>query len=219
MDSETDTTVYYVCDRCGDYYSEKKAAKPRLPLPTVKVYSNDFSDVKARDWFYNNVVAAYELGLMKGTARGTFSPNNNVTIAETVTLATRIHSIYHTGSDEFSGYDGGNWFDPYVEYAKDNSIVTSAYNYDRPATREDFVHILAQALPEEALENIAGQIDFADAGELKYISDVQLLSGAGVINGIQENERTYFKPAATITRAEVAAVVSRMAKPGSRIEK
>lgn len=219
VDSETDTAVYYVCDRCGDYYSEKKAAKPQLPLPTVKVYSNEFSDIKAHDWFYNNVVAAYELGLMKGTAGGTFSPNNNVTIAEAVTLAARIHSIYQNGSDEFLSYDGGKWFDPYVDYAKDNGILTMAYNYDRPATREDFVHILAKALPEEALKNIAGSADFADVDELKYASDVQLLSGAGVINGIQEDGQTYFKPLATITRAEVAAVVSRMAKPGSRIGK
>lgn len=216
VDSETDTTIYYVCDGCGDYYSEGKAVKPRLPLPMVKVYSNDFSDVKTRDWFYSNVIAAYELGLMKGTARGAFSPNNNVTIAETVTLAARLHSIYHTGSDKFPSYDGGKWFDPYVDYASDNGIVTMAYNYDRPATREDFVHILAKALPEEALENIAS-VDFADVDELKYASDVQLLSGAGVINGIQEDGQTYFKPSATITRAEVAAVVSRMAKPGSRI--
>lgn len=218
VDSETDTTIYYVCDRCGDYYSEEKAVKPRLPLPMVKVYSNDFSDVKTRDWFYSNVVAAYELGLMKGVARGAFSPNNNVTIAETVTLAARLHSIYHTGSDEFPSYDGGKWFDPYVDYARDNGIVTMAYNYDRSATREDFVHILAKALPEEALENITS-VDFADVGELKYASDVQLLSGAGVINGVQKDGQTYFKPSAAITRAEVAAVVSRMAKPGSRIEK
>lgn len=218
VDSETDTTIYYVCDRCGDYYSEEKAVKPRLPLPMVKVYSNDFSDVKTRDWFYSNVVASYELGLMKGIARGEFAPGSNVTIAETVTLAARLHSIYHTGSDEFPSYDGGKWFDPYVDYARDNGIVTMAYNYDRPATREDFVHILAKALPEEALENIAS-VDFADAGEFKYASDVQLLSGAGVINGVQEDGQTYFKPLAAITRAEVAAVVSRMAKPGSRVGK
>lgn len=218
VDSETDTTAYYVCDRCGDYYSGEKAAKSRLPLPLIKTYVNDFSDVKTNAWFYSSVVTAYELGLMKGTAKDVFSPDSNVTIAQTVTLAARIHSMYHTGSDEFPSYDGGKWFDPYVDYARENGIVTTVYNYDRPATREDFVHILAKALPEEELENIAGKINFADANEIVYASDVQLLSGAGVITGIEENGRIYFRPSASITRAQVAAVVGRMARPSSRMK-
>lgn len=220
VDSETDTMIYYVCDRCGDYYSEEKEEKKsRLPLPTVNVYSNDFSDVKTKDWFYSSVVSAYELGLMRGTGKGVFSPDSNVTIAQTVTLAARIHSIYHTGSDDFPSYDGGKWFDPYVDYAKENGILTEAYNYDRPATREEFIHILSKALPEEELENIAGKISFADADKITYISDVRLLSGAGIITGIEESGRTYFRPVTTITRAQVAAVVSRMAMPELRMGK
>lgn len=218
VDIETDTTIYYVCDRCGDYYSEEKEVRSCLPLPTVNVYANDFSDVKTKDWFYSSVVSAYELGLMKGTGKGVFSPDSNVTIAQTVTLAARIHSIYHTGSDDFPSYDGGKWFDPYVDYAKENGILTEAYNYDRPATREEFIHILSKALPEEELENIAGEISFADDDEITYIFDVRLLSGAGIITGIEESGRTYFRPVTTITRAQVAAVVGRMAMPNSRIE-
>lgn len=48
------------------------------------------------------------------------------------------------------------------------------------------------------------------------MAEVRLLSGAGVINGIKEDGKTYFKPLNTITRAEVAAVVGRMAKPHQR---
>ena len=154
---------------------------------------------------------------MKGTGSGTFSPGNNVTLAEAVTLAARIHSIYYTGSDSFASYDGGNWYDPYVDYARENDIINTYYNYSRPATREEFVHILAKALPEETLENIAGRVSFADSGDITYMADVRLLSGAGIINGIQENSE--FLPKDNITRAEVAAVVGRMAKPETRIRK
>lgn len=223
VDGETDEAVYYVCANCGDNYTEEK--KPSETgkgdfqnFTTQNRYtSGSFGDVKSGDWFYENVKATYELGLMKGTGSGTFSPGNNVTLAEAITLAARIHSIYYTGSDSFASYDGGNWYDSYVDYAREKGIVNTYYNYSRPATREEFVRILAKALPEEALENIAGQVSFADSRDITYMAEVRLLSGAGVINGIQESGKTYFKPLNTITRAEVAAVVARMAKPSQRV--
>lgn len=224
VDGETDTTVYYVCVNCGDSYEEAKEQirEPEtvqgLPLPTVQTYRDgQFRDVSAQDWFSDNVADAYAMGLMKGTGEGIFSPGNNMTLAEAVTLAARIHKLYDTGSDAFPSYDGGNWYDPYVDYAMENSIVNTYYNYTRPATREEFVHILAQALPETALENIAGRISFADEGDMTYLADVRLLSGAGVINGIEQGGMTYFKPNAAITRAEVAAVVARMGQPEARL--
>lgn len=222
VDGETDTVIYYVCANCGDNYTEEKKLstvdKSGFGNFVVQSQYNSglFADVDIKDWFSGNVATAYELGLMKGTGSGTFSPGNNVTLAETITLAARLHRIYHTGSDSFASYDGGNWYDPYVDYARENNIINTYYNYSRPATREEFVYILAKALPEEALENIAGSISFADNGDITYISEIRLLSGAGVINGIKENGEIYFKPLNTITRAEVAAVITRMAKPSLR---
>lgn len=93
------------------------------------------------------------------------------------------------------------------------------YDYAHPATREEVVHILARALPEAELANIVRTVSFADSRDIVYSADVDLLSGAGVINGIQDNGQTYFKPNAAITRAEVAAVVARMARPETRITK
>jgi len=42
---------------------------------------NPFTDVKEDDWFYNNVLFAYENGLMTGTGSDTFSPNRSTTRA------------------------------------------------------------------------------------------------------------------------------------------
>lgn len=220
---ETDTAIVYTCTNCGASYTENKP-EPKTedvdmgPFVPIKQYLDGmFRDVDAGDWFSGNVAAAYELGLMKGTGERAFSPGNNVTLAEGITLAARVHSIYHTGAENFPSYDGGNWYDPYVNYARENGIISTNYVYTQPATREEFVHILAQALPEEALADIAGAISFADSSSITYIGDVTLLSGAGVINGVEENGAIYFKPGATITRAEAAAIVGRMAQPGTRI--
>lgn len=223
LDRETDTTLLYVCANCGASYTVYQepapAEKGNMGNFTVgERYSEGmFRDVKQGDWFESNVAAVYELGLMRGTGSGTFSPGNNVTLAEAVTLAARLHSIYYTGEASFPGYDGGNWYDPYVDYAKENGLISTNYLYTKPATREEFVHILARALPEEALEHVTGRAAFADDGDIVYISDVELLQRAGIINGIPENDQIYFKPAAAITRAEVAAIVGRMAQPATRV--
>ena len=61
----------------------------------VKTYDNSFSDVKDTNWFYANVKSAYELGFMNGKADGVFDPNGSVTIAEAITMASRVHAIYN----------------------------------------------------------------------------------------------------------------------------
>lgn len=200
-------------------YSEPAPSTPYgLANFTAKnaYYGNTFYDVRDYDWFSLNVETAYTLGLMKGTGSGTFSPNANVTLAEVITLAARIHSIYYTGSDSFPSYDGGSWYDPYVDYALEHSIITEAYNYSLPATREQVVRILSRALPEDEFPAIT-EISFADSGDITYRSEVRLLSRAGVINGININGFIYFYPYNPITRAEIAAIVGRMVQPGTRV--
>lgn len=61
----------------------------------VNTYSNNFSDVKDTNWFSENVKTAYELGFMNGKSEGKFDPNGNVTVAEGVTMAARVHAIYN----------------------------------------------------------------------------------------------------------------------------
>lgn len=219
---ETGTATLYVCTRCGDSYMEEAPEESggqggmKNFVENALYRAGLFTDVTAGEWFEPNVRTACDLRLMKGTGDGRFTPRGNVTLAEVVTMAARIHSIYHTGSEQFPAYDGGNWYDPYVNYARDKGIIYENYAFGRPATREEFVHILAAALPGTELGSVGAKVPFADSGDIVYIGDVELLSGAGVINGIQENGQTYFKPSATITRAEAAAIITRMAKPALR---
>lgn len=216
----------YTCTVCKATRTE---TIPALPTPTSgglqnfvdshAYYNGLFRDIAADAWYSGNVAAVYRLGLMKGTGANTFAPGKNVTIAETVTLAARLHSIYHTGKEAFDAYDGGSWYDPYINYARNNGIISENYNFDLPATRETFAHILAQALPSSVLRPTrAESICFADAGRIVYAGDVELLCKAGVINGVQSGGATNFLPQNTITRAEASAIITRMAKPDLRIK-
>lgn len=222
---ETETALLYTCTHCGDSYIEDRELGPQDVSSSGgmgnfsaggKYYNGMFSDVQEKDWFSANVRTACMLSLMEGVGGGRFAPGNSVTLAQAVTMAARIHKIYHTGKDSFPRYDGGNWYDPYVDYAREQGIIYENYTYNRPATREEFCHILAAALPREELTALSQKADFADQGDIVYQDDVALLRAAGVIDGVKENGRMYFKPWNTITRAQAAAIVTRMVKPNLR---
>ena len=61
----------------------------------VNTYENNFTDVSDSNWFSDNVKSAYELGFMNGKSEGKFDPNGNVTVAEGITMASRVHAIYN----------------------------------------------------------------------------------------------------------------------------
>ena len=60
-----------------------------------------FTDVREADWFYDDVVYAYENGLFSGTSDTTFSPNASMTRAMLVTVLYRLE-----GQPTVSGRSG-----------------------------------------------------------------------------------------------------------------
>lgn len=178
-----------------------------------------FSDVQTSDWFYDSVKTAYEYGLMVGDSATTFHPNGNVTIAETVTLAARLRSIFYTGENFFEA--STPWYQTYVDYALTNRIISAEYaDYTREATRAEYAAILSAAFPDHALKKINQVPDNSIPDVMlssPYGEAVYRLYRAGVLIGGDYNGT--FSPDGSIRRSEVAAIVSRMANAGKRIVK
>ena len=87
----------------------------------VNTYNNNFSDVKDSNWFAPGVKGAYELGLMNGKSEGKFDPNGSVTVAEGITMASRVHALYNG-----------------TEVTKKDKIVKEyRVEFDNPAVLED----------------------------------------------------------------------------------
>lgn len=173
-----------------------------------------FTDVPAGEWFVPNVKTAFELNLIKGSSPTSFRPAGNINIAETLALASRLHSIYYHGSADFT--QGSPWYQVYVDYAVQNGIIyADEYSsYTVNATRAQFASILASALPTSALTPInsvaPGAIpDVPDSAP--YADKVYLLYNAGVLTG--NNIYGSFTPNTPIQRNAVAAIVTRMADP------
>ena len=176
----------------------------------VKTYAaGQFADLGTDQWYEESVQKAYELGLMCGDPNGDFRPAGQMTLAEVVTVAARIHALAATGTEDF--VQGDPWYQVYVDYALQNGILTEApADCAKAATRLEFARILAKALPAEDLP----AINVVEYGMIPDVADdesVYLLYRAGVLTG--SDERGTFLPDSTIQRSEVAAIVSRMALP------
>ena len=193
---------------------------PQVHFPRTASYiQGQFTDVPNEQWFTNNVADAYSFGLMKGNSANTFNPYGDVTLAEAITMAARIHSIYTTGTEDFIPSE--KWYEVYLDYAFQNGIITDTYynsNVTEKATRAQFAEIFANALPADGLyainsiaNNSIPDVKITDS----YAPSVYKLYRAGILAG--GDVKGTFSPGTFITRAECAAIVSRMAESDNRI--
>jgi len=177
-----------------------------------------FTDVKSGNWFYENVKTVYELGLMVGKGANKFDYASGVTIAETLAIAARLNSVYHIGKADFE--QTSPWYQVYADYVTEKGIADiSGLDMNAPATRAQFVHIIANALPDEVWESINKVAD--DAIPDVKISDsfgnaVYKLYRAGILTG--NDSKGTFAPESNIKRSEVAAIITRIVVPSLRKE-
>ena len=184
-----------------------------LNFQHVNTYtSGQFTDVAPDDWYNASVGAAYELGLMSGESVNYFNAAGRITVAQAIVMAARLHKIYNTGSGNFDSAKAGDiWYDPYVRYARENGIISDIQNPDDAATRAQFADILSRALPKDAFEQIndisADTIPDVKTGD-EYADSIYMLYRAGIVAG--SNLRGTFRPKNIISRAEAAAIITRM---------
>ena len=175
-----------------------------------------FVDVTAGNWFNESVGASYEYKLLLGVSANEFGATQNVTLAEVLTMAARLHSIYNTGKENIPITTP--WYKGYADYCITNGIISSGRfeNYEVNATRYQVAEVLAMALPATALAAIntveEGAIPDLDQNEVN--SHIYLLYRAGILTG--NSEAGEFCPKKNILRSEMAAIITRMAAPSLR---
>lgn len=54
-----------------------------------------FADVNENEWYSSEVRIAYEIGLMQGVSTELFSPDEPVSVAECITMASRLHAVFN----------------------------------------------------------------------------------------------------------------------------
>jgi len=183
---------------------------------TVFAAEMTFVDVQPDAWYYEDVKYAVENGLINGRSKDKFAPEGMLTYAETIKLAACMNQLYNEGAVTIAS--GSPWYQPYVDYCRENEIIENEYDWTRPVSRSEYIAVFAKALPEEAFEQINnipdGSIPDVNA-DASYYEDVYKMYRAGIVTGSGEEHR--FMPNERIKRAEVAAILARMMDPERRV--
>jgi uncharacterized repeat protein (TIGR02543 family) len=185
----------------------------------ASMWSNPFTDVKEGDWFYGDVEYAIANGLLNGTETNTFSPQTPMTRGMLVTVIGRLHGADASGytANSFDDVAAAQYYAPYIEWAKQNGIVSgvggNTFAPDAPVARQDLAAIISR-YAEFAGKQIPAALQylaFADEADIAGYAKAatQTLYRGGMIVGKPDN---FFDPKGSTTRAEVAALLHRFTK-------
>lgn len=175
---------------------------PADPKPQVDYSSwvNPYRDVKESDWHYPYVRELSYHNIVKGYDDGAFRPEKTLTAGEALKLLL-VTALQVDPGNAISGH----WAANYLSLAEgmgctDPGEIT---DLDLPIDRLTIAKIAVIAM---GLEVRTGVTPFDDVDDPYALT----LYEAGIITGeIQEGRRIY-KPDASITRAEMSAIVSRL---------
>ncbi len=177
-----------------------------------------FVDVRPGHWFYENVQYVYDRGIMVGTSETEFSPNEHVTRAMIVVALYRFDgSPEVSGTSSFRDVPNNTWYTKAVAWSEQNGIVNGfgdgTFRPETYISREQLVTILYRyaqydnydMTPSVSLGHFSdGHLTSSWAlAQMKWAFAESLVFGKG--NGILD-------PLGLATRAETAAVISRLVR-------
>ena len=177
-------------------------------------YKDNFTDVPANAWFYTYVRDAYRVGLANGTSATKFSPDGSFTVAQALTAAANIHTIYNGKTVDTAG--AKNWYDPYVSYCVANGIIKADQfkDYNAPITRGDMAIVFANILPAEEYTAVRDGSNPDVTSDLACYAAVQKLYKAGIVGG--DAGTGNYRPKDSIKRSEACVIFTRIALKSAR---
>lgn len=188
----------------------------------VNTYAEgQFTDVTAATWCAANVKIAYEYGIMGGRRADYFDTEGNVTLAQAIVMACRVHDALCGKEPALPTKSGDPWYEPYLRYAEAHDFLGFSNlvpsDYDLPISRLMFAFALYNAIPEANLAVIGSVEDNAipdlDSSN-PYSVPVYALYRAGILTG--NDAKGTFTPERPISRGAAAAVIGRIMDPSLR---
>ncbi len=170
-----------------------------------------FSDVADNAWYAEYVYRLSEKGIIGGYQSGRFGPEDDVKVAQLITMAVRS-----------LGYDNLKYYSGYVDKAKDLRLVEEGEfptkaSLERAITREETARIIVRALKNEGynvslsiFEGMIGDYMSIDGSMRDYVLKAYYL---GIIGGYQSGN---FGPKDKSTRAQACKMIMCMLEPGLR---
>lgn len=197
-------------------------------LPLIKVvdkqpaaYTPRVAQFTDMNWSKEYVEKVYAYGWMDGMGGGKFDPNGDLTVAQAIVLAARLHSVQ---VNEPIPTSDGPWYQTYVDYCKANNLLGNFYSpweegaeaklIDRmntKATRMDMVKILSGAAKLPGLgwdEEETVSVPDVDKDADYYNHLVYDWYRNGIVSG--DPGTGAFRPNDSIKRGEVAVILCKL---------
>jgi len=177
-----------------------------------------FTDVRKKDWFYEDVAHVVENGLFHGTSKTTFSPNAPMTRGMLVTVLYRLADKPETtAASSFTDVAKEQYYAAPIAWAAENGIVSGMsqthFAPNEQVTREQLAAILYRFAQKQGYgtARAADLTGFADHSRISgYALDALRWANAEkLVSGRSETE---LSPQGQATRAEVAAILHRFAE-------
>ena len=181
------------------------AVTPEEAFPDKNEYPG-YADVADAAWYADAARVCYEVGLITGTDAG-FAPDRVLTVGEVAAIAARMNEAV-TGDAVPAAAPGQPWYQPYVDCLE--GLGVHVPDPARQATRLELLTLMGGVIPEDMLAPIN------DIDTLPDTDDETVLRfyNAGVLTGV--DGWGTFAPDKSLTRAETAALVARVARPELR---
>lgn len=182
-----------------------------ISIPTY-AKSTDYTDITGGEWFYNDLDALTQLGIIQGTSDGSFLPNNLLTkdaLVKTLVVST--------------GNDPGNatnyWAQNYIDTADSYKWLDGIEGpYNDSINRYEACVLIVNALSQE--ENVPSDLtpyqslisDFDIVPDI-YKQSLLTVYALGIITGYPDGS---FGGNNTLIRSEMVAILSRYMNPINR---
>lgn len=199
--------------------TKEKPIKVDLNEVRIKLVEHPFTDVKDTDWFKDEVLSAYRLGVIKGMTETTFEPEGQVTRAQFITMLYRLdgENKVENGTNSFTDLEKDAYYLDAINWGVKNGIINGMSKTEfAPGlniTREQIATMFYRYATYKKLDvktaeetNILSFKDFDKTSEYARAA-VQWALHVEIFKG--DNEKL-LHPLDNATRAEAAALMVRL---------
>ena len=184
----------------GSSTKPSKPTTPTTPTNPKPDTSNAFNDVAAGSWYADAVKNVVNKGLMAGTGKDTFAPNNQVTRAMMWTVLARLDGKDVSGAS--------TWYAKAMTWAIEKGVSDGTFP-GNSITREQLATMLWRAAGSP--EAKGALTNFNDAASVSSWA-TQAMTWAveqGLISGMGDGA---LNPQGNATRAQLAVILTAYAK-------
>lgn len=190
--------------------------------------TNRFEDIADYAWAASDIQKLYSKGIVNGYSETEYGPQNNISRIEFICMFSRLLRYYETQESEeglvyyYPDYDESHYSRVDYDYlmrcyqilkpsdisSAGFDVITDVFGVGKLDMNKKITRAEVVALMDIFLnDNNTQEVYFTDVGVFtKFKSSIEKAYSSGLINGYPDGS---FKPNGLITRAEMAAILSR----------